>query len=142
MKRILSFRGLPWLALVGVLAASLLLALQSGRSTVRADAASPFSTAGYLGITYLDVSVNTSAYLRLPGTPGALITAVAPGSPAEQTGLLPGDVIVSMDGQQVGDSCPLLQTLLSRRAGDQITVAIQRGEQYLTLPVVLGQRTP
>lgn len=141
MKRPSIFRGLTLLVIAGVLAACVLLALQSGRPTVRADAASPFSTAGYLGITFLEVSLRTAANLRLPGTQGALITAVAPGSPAERTGLQPGDVILSMDGQPVGDTCPLLQTLLSRRAGDQITVAIQRGEQLLTLPVVLSQRT-
>jgi S1-C subfamily serine protease len=142
MKRFLSFGSLMLLVLVGVLAGGLLVVLQSGNTTVRAGPPSPVPSAGYLGITYMDVSMHMAAYLNLPGAQGALITAVAPGSPAEQVGLRPGDVIVSMDNQPVGENCPLLQTLLARRAGDQITVAIQRGEQYLTLPVVLSQRMP
>lgn len=127
---------------MGVVATSLLLTLQSGKTTVRSASASTVSSAGYLGITFMDVSLRSAAYFNLPATQGALITAVAPGSPAERTGLQPGDVIVSMDGLIVGDTCPLLQSLLYRRAGEEVVVVIQRGGQYLTLPVVLSQRVP
>jgi serine protease DegQ len=142
MKRLPIFRGLTLVTLPALLAAGLLLALGPGRPAIQVIQPSPFTAAGYLGITYLDISRPTGTDPALPGTRGALITAVAQGSPAEQVGLLPGDLIVSMDDQPVGETCPLLQSLLARRAGDQVTVVIQRGDQSLTLPVVLSQRTP
>jgi serine protease DegQ len=140
MKRFPLFRSLILLMLLALLAPGLLLALGSGRPAIQVSEPSPFISAGYLGITYLDLSGPIATDPKLAGTRGALITAVAPGSPAEQVGLLPGDLIVSMDDQPVGETCPLLQSLLARRAGDQVTVVVQRGDQNMTLPVVLSQR--
>lgn len=130
------------LVLVVALAGGLLAVLQPVRPAVQAGAETPATSPGYLGITYMNVSIHMAAYLSMPGAQGALITAVAPGSPADQAGLRPGDLIVSMDDQLVWESCPLLQSLLARRVGELITVTIRRGDQYLTLPVVLSQRTP
>jgi S1-C subfamily serine protease len=140
MKRFPLFRSLTLLMLPALLAAGILMALGSGRPAIQVSEPSPFTSAGYLGITYLDLSRPLATDPKLVGTRGALITAVAPGSPAEQFGFLPGDLIVSLDDQPVGETCPLLQSLLARRAGDQVTVVIQRGDQNMTLPVVLSQR--
>jgi serine protease Do len=140
MKRFQAFRILLLSMVLAVVAAGLLMALGSGRPAIQVSEPSPFTSAGYLGITYLDLSTPIATDPKLAGTRGALITAVAPGSPAEQSGFLPGDFIVSLDDQPVGETCPLLQSLLARRAGDQVTVVIQRGDQNMTLPVVLSQR--
>jgi S1-C subfamily serine protease len=48
-------------------------------------------------LTFIGITVSES----LPGNRGVLIDVVAPGSPADQAGLEPGDVIVGVDGRQV-----------------------------------------
>lgn len=59
--------------------------------------------AGHAPRSFLGVDAQTpkaalAATLHLPSARGALIAMVAPGSPAEQAGLEPGDVVVSWDG--------------------------------------------
>lgn len=53
---------------------------------------------------------------------GALVAGVQPGSPAEALGLAPGDVIVSVDGQQVRSAADLRSAVRAHHPGDQVTV--------------------
>lgn len=54
----------------------------------------------------------------------AVVTEVAPGSPAEQAGFLPGDVIVEVDGQDVRGKNPLF--LIRGEPGTTVTVGVMR----------------
>jgi serine protease Do len=47
----------------------------------------------WLGITVQDLNENLINYFLLPVSHGALITEIAPGSPAKKSGLKRGDVI-------------------------------------------------
>jgi membrane-associated protease RseP (regulator of RpoE activity) len=55
----------------------------------------------------------------------AVVTEVAPDSPAEQAGLLPGDVIVEVDGQDVRGKRPIF--LIIGEPGTTVTVGVMRG---------------
>ena len=62
---------------------------------------------GYLGVMlYPGSSTPTigSAGSTFPNNRGALIIDVQPGSPAEQAGLKPGDVIVKLADREVADA--------------------------------------
>jgi serine protease Do len=62
---------------------------------------------------------------------GALVTDVAPDSPAEEAGMRPQDVVVEIDRKPVEDVDDLEQALAS--AGKQAVLLIQRGEGTLYL---------
>jgi regulator of sigma E protease len=62
--------------------------------------------------------------------PGAGIYVVAPGSPAEQVGLLPGDTIVSIDGQAV-IAVDDAVSLIAMRAGRPLELVVRREGQAL-----------
>jgi serine protease Do len=74
---------------------------------------------------------------RPPKGGGVEVRSVQRDSGAEKTGIQEKDIIVALDGQpvhHVGD----LRKLLGRRiAGDTVTVKLKRGDETLTLPVVL-----
>ncbi len=140
MKRFLSFRNCIVLALLMAVGGLLAVLLWSGRATMPTNRVALADSPGYLGITYVDVTYHMAMSRNMPCFDGALITAVAPRSPAEAAGLLPGDVIVSLDDQSVGVSCPLLQSLLARKAGEQVTLTIQRHDQLVAIPVTLSRR--
>jgi S1-C subfamily serine protease len=55
-------------------------------------------------------------------TSGALITQVVTGSPAEQAGLVAGDVITSLDGQSVTSPQSLAAALVPHHPSDSVTV--------------------
>jgi S1-C subfamily serine protease len=66
------------------------------------------------------------------GRPGALVVGVQAGSPAANAGLVPGDVIISVDGQSVTSSASFTQVIGTKHAGDtvQITWIDQHGTRH------------
>ena len=80
-----------------------------------------------------------------PAPQGAAIQAVTPGGPAEQEGLLTGDVIVGIDGQTVDEPEDLTDAVSAHRPGDEIEVEVIRDGERRTITVELDkrpQRTP
>lgn len=65
----------------------------------------------------------------------ALVTSVAPGSPAELSGLQTGDVIVRADGNEI----PTVQSLIDYtqgHLGTEIVLTVERGDEQLDIPLV------
>jgi putative serine protease PepD len=88
-------------------------------------------TDGYLGVGLAD---------RFDGGSGALITEVAPDSPAADAGLLVGDVIVSIDSEDVTGRGGLIATIRDRAPGAEVTIGVRRGGQLQSLQVTLTGR--
>jgi membrane-associated protease RseP (regulator of RpoE activity) len=73
-------------------------------------------------------------------TLGAVITQVVPDSPADQAGLREGDVIVAVDGQQVGVDGDLAQLIGGYQPRDRVTLEVQRpGQEPQRVPVRLAE---
>ncbi|MBP2707652.1 trypsin-like peptidase domain-containing protein [Microbispora sp. RL4-1S] len=64
--------------------------------------------------------------------------AVTPGGPADRAGLRPGDIILEVGGQPVGDSRELIVTIRSRAPGDKVSVRFQHDGQLRTAMVTVG----
>ncbi|NOX62982.1 MAG: PDZ domain-containing protein [Chloroflexi bacterium] len=81
------------------------------------------------------------ALLLMVGTPQftgdraqlpVLITAVAPGSPAEQAGLQPGDVIESVNGETVR-GLEAISEVIRAHAGQEIEIVVLRDDEPVAL---------
>jgi hypothetical protein len=70
---------------------------------------------------------------------GALITSVADGSPADQAGLQPDDLIISIDRIPVDLNHPLSEIIAQYQPGDRATVRFWRGNQQQSVQVKLGE---
>ncbi|MEZ6062567.1 MAG: M20/M25/M40 family metallo-hydrolase [Planctomycetaceae bacterium] len=69
---------------------------------------------------------------------GVLVEFVSKDTGAEQAGVQVGDLIVGLNDTEI-DSFPALTDFLkTSRAGDTIQVRVRRGQETLTIPVVLG----
>ena len=77
-----------------------------------------------------------------------------PGGSAERAGLhggnqrayignvpvmLGGDLIVAIDGEQIGDQQDLANAMNKHKAGDTVTVTIFRGKKKMDVKVTLGE---
>jgi S1-C subfamily serine protease len=61
------------------------------------------------------------------------------GGPADRAGLRAGDVIRAADGTPTPDTQALAGVLAAADPGDQVSLAVDRGGQELTVKLTLGQ---
>ena len=91
----------------------------------------------WLGITGESISLFYQRYYRLPA--GLYISEVAPDSNAARTGLLEGDILITLDGTKVYSQTDLDTLLYNYSAGDTVTVIIYRGGYTMQAEIVLEE---
>ncbi|MGB7488557.1 MAG: PDZ domain-containing protein, partial [Phormidesmis sp.] len=69
---------------------------------------------------------------------GVVILGIARNSPAQQSGLQLGDVIMSMDGQAVTDASEVQQIVSDTDVGEAIAMTVTRGGQSVEISVRPG----
>jgi len=74
------------------------------------------------------------------GRSGAFVTATYNGSPAAQSGLRPGDLIVTVNGTAITDSNDLVRRVAQLEPGKTVPFVVIRNGEELTIPVETGRR--
>jgi len=77
---------------------------------------------------------------RGPTEAGVLIEGVLPSSPAAVAGLLPGDVLISVDGQAVQHPPDVVRIVSAHRAGERVALVFERQGQSRIAAVGLAAR--
>lgn len=97
---------------------------------------------GYLGVRSqpVEIPVSQQAMLGRSQETGLLLVAVERGSPAEQGGLMVGDILTGLAGQPVDDPDELLTHLSGEVVGRPTPVEILRGGQRQEIMVTIGER--
>ena len=97
---------------------------------------------GYLGVGMQPVAFPESARQALGSKAdrGLLVVAVASGSPAEQAGILLGDIIVTVEGASIENMQSLQAALDSENIGKSITLDVVRGGHLVKVPVAVGEK--
>lgn len=70
---------------------------------------------------------------------GFMIMSISAGSPAEAAGLLPGDIVVAVDGRAIGHMGALAAELDAGNIGKAIGFSILRGGAIQTVDVTVGE---
>lgn len=92
-------------------------------------------TRGYLGVQIQDVTPELAASLRLGTVKGALVSDVVQDGPAEKGGVKRGDVVVSFNGKEIGDSHALPSVVASTPVGKEVPVRVIRDGKETLLQV-------
>jgi S1-C subfamily serine protease len=107
-----------------------------------------------LGVRTLPVGPEMAQEMGLASDYGILIVQAVPGGSAERAGLhggnqrayignvpvmLGGDLIVAIDGEQIGDQQDLADLMNKHKSGDTVTVTIFRGKKKMDVKVTLGE---
>lgn len=71
---------------------------------------------------------------------GVRIDSVLPGSPAEQADLLPGDILIQLDGQTVVDLKAYANMLKTLKAGQKVKLHYQRSDESRVIDVIVTDR--
>ena len=93
---------------------------------------------GWLGVAIQDLNQQLAQALKLSKARGALISAVENGSPADEGGLMPGDVIIDFNGKAIIDSGDLPPAVGGVRPGESAPVKIYRDGSQKTLTVTVS----
>ncbi len=94
---------------------------------------------GFLGVKIDDLDEGLAAALSVPDLSGALVMEVIPDTPAEKAGLRHGDVIRSVDGQDIEDSKALQQIVSHKSPGDKVLVKLLRNGEPQELTIELSK---
>lgn len=77
--------------------------------------------------------------LQLPSSSGVEVLEVQPGSPAALAGLLPGDIIISVDGMAIASTDDLYRLLSRPLERQELLLDVLRGARRLVLRAVVGR---
>ena len=76
---------------------------------------------------------------RLMEEGGAFVLTVISGSPAEEAGLRPGDIITEVDGDSLLTDRELADVIAEYEPGDWVRLTVSRGERERMVRVKLGE---
>ncbi len=93
---------------------------------------------GWLGVAIQGITPEIADSLRLKDTNGALVAELTKDSPAAKAGLVVGDAILSVDGQQIKDSRDLSLRISNIAPGKSVKVTYWRGGKQQDASVTLG----
>ena len=96
-------------------------------------------TRGMIGIEVGEIPRSAVQEFGLKDRRGAVVAAVRPGEPADKAGMEPGDVILEVNGQRIGNSEELVNQIVTLKPGTTVPVKVLRDRQEQTLNVTIGE---
>ncbi|HEY1957095.1 MAG TPA: Do family serine endopeptidase [Polyangiaceae bacterium] len=93
---------------------------------------------GQLGVMIQGMDEDIAKALGMDRPHGALVGAVNDGSPASRAGIKAGDVVTSVDGQEVRHSSDLPRMIASHAPGTHVKLGVLRSGHTLDADVTLG----
>ncbi|MGH8287042.1 MAG: S1C family serine protease [Steroidobacteraceae bacterium] len=94
---------------------------------------------GWIGIVPEDISDSQAALIGL-AQGGVLIANLYVGSPAQQAGVQPGDVLTAIDGTAVRSAQEAIARIATRKPGESVRLQGMRGRQRFELQARVGER--
>ncbi len=83
-------------------------------------------TRGWLGVGIQDLGEKLSEYYGIKEGKGVLVTEVFPGDPAEEAGIKPKDIILSVNGKKVENTRELSKLIAGTIVGDTVKIKVLR----------------
>lgn len=100
----------------------------------------PMMRRGYLGVGLTELSPELRTHFGVPEDAGAMVSKVEPGSPADKAGIRVGDILTSIDGQEIQSSWGIMAKVRGLDDGQQVPVEIWRNGKAQNLTVAIVQK--
>ena len=97
-------------------------------------------TRGYIGATVQSFTSEMAEAQGMGETRGAIISDLVPGGPSERGGLLPGDVVVSVNGRTIKSNSELTREVAKARPGDVLRLEVIREGRRRNVEIRSGTR--
>jgi serine protease DegQ len=97
---------------------------------------------GWLGVEAQTLTPELARGLGVVKQRGAVLVRLLRGGPAEAGGMMPGDVVVAVNGQPVADTVDLINRTAAIKPGEEGSYTVLRGRDEVQLTVKTGRRPP
>ena len=94
---------------------------------------------GQLGVVVQAVTADIAASIGLKEARGVIVSSVQEGSAAARAGLERGDIITSVNGQEVNEPNVLRNFIAATPPGSEVTLTVMRGSEERQVKVALGE---
>ena len=94
----------------------------------------------FIGIQPAQLTPQLAQELGIRETAGVLVYGVSPGGPASQSHIVPGDIIVAVDGQRLNTVEDLFAALREKRPDDTVTLELVRDGRRESVDVRLSAK--
>ena len=95
---------------------------------------------GWLGIEAQDLTPQLAESFKLPTTEGVLIAGVLRDGPANNAGLLPGDIVTSINNTRIIDANEAMKLISMQAPGTLITISVIRDGKTHTIKPQISRR--
>ncbi|WP_343727706.1 S1C family serine protease [Burkholderia seminalis] len=99
-------------------------------------------TRGWIGVEPQDVTPEIAESFGLQQKSGAIVAGVLQGGPADKAGIKPGDILVTVNGEDITDTTKLLNVVAQIKPGTPTKVHVVRKGKEFDVSVVIGKRPP
>jgi len=93
-----------------------------------------------IGVLVRNITPALASAVGLDHEDGVVIEDVIPEGPAAGTGLMPGDIVLSVNNKQVQNIRQFALALYPFAVGENATLEIQRGKQTISYPVPVSEK--
>ena len=104
------------------------IAIDRAKEVIADAIRDPAAPVAYMGVSTQTVDPTVAAQLNLTVDEGAVVVDVVTGGPADEAGILAGDVIVEVGGTATPGSEELRDAILEHSPGDRVEVVVVRGD--------------
>lgn len=94
---------------------------------------------GWLGVSVQDISDEIAQSMKMSKTKGAFVTEVTLGGPADKAGILPSDIIIKFDNQEVSDMKILPKIVAKTPVGKISKITILRRNKIKVLDIKVAK---
>jgi S1-C subfamily serine protease len=92
-----------------------------------------------LGVSIADVDAELAKDEKLSVTQGVYVSSVIDGESAQFAGVIAGDVITQVNGQDIKNSAELQEKIASAKVGDTINITVNRDGENKKIAVTLKE---
>ncbi|MGK5009577.1 Do family serine endopeptidase [Janthinobacterium sp. MDB2-8] len=95
---------------------------------------------GWIGVETQDITPELAQSFGLQRTSGAIIAGVVRNGPADKAGIVPGDILLTVEGKPVGDTTEMLNLIAQLPPGGKAKMTVLRKNREAALDVMVGKR--
>jgi len=94
---------------------------------------------GWLGISYQTLTAEFAEVYEIDAESGIIVVNVFRDSPAERVGLQHGDVIITVNGEQIEDNLWFMNYMRRRAPGDELKMQVVRRNRTIDITAILDE---